>query len=47
MGLSERQVSRIEKGEVTDIETLDLFAQAHQMELNDYLKAIANLMEVF
>jgi hypothetical protein len=47
MGLSERQVSRIEKGEVTDIETLDLFAQAHQMELNDYLEAIANLMEVF
>jgi DNA-binding Xre family transcriptional regulator len=47
MGLSKRQVSRIEKGEVTDIETLDLFAQAHQMELNDYLEAIANLMEVF
>lgn len=44
IGLSERQVSRIEKGEGTKIETLDLFAQAHQMELNDYLEAVANLM---
>ena len=46
MGLSERQVSRIEKGEGTKIETLSLFAQAHQMKLNDYLEAVANLMEV-
>ena len=45
IGLSERQVSRIEKGEGTKVETLDLFAQAHQMELNDYLEAVANLME--
>ena len=47
IGLSERQVSRIEKGEGTKVETLGLFAQAHQMELNDYLEAVANLMEVF
>ena len=45
MGLSERQVSRIEKGEGTKVETLNLFAQAHKMELNDYLEAVANLME--
>jgi len=46
IGLSERQVSRIEKGEGTKVETLSLFAQAHQMKLNDYLEAVANLMEV-
>ena len=46
IGLSERQVSRIEKGEGTKLETLSLFAQAHQMELNDYLEAVANLMAV-
>jgi hypothetical protein len=42
--LSERQVSRIEKGEGTKVETLDLFAKAHKMELNDYLEAVASLM---
>lgn len=45
IGLSERQVSRIEKGEGTKVETLNLFAQAHKMELNDYLEAIANLID--
>jgi hypothetical protein len=43
-GLSERQVSCIEQGGGTKVETLQLFAQAHQMNLNDYLNAVANLM---
>lgn len=44
IGLSERQVSRIEKGEGTKVATLQLFAQAHKMELNDYLAAVGNLV---
>lgn len=46
-GLSERQVSRIEQGGTTRVETLQLFAQAHQMNLNDYLNAVANLMSLY
>ena len=46
-GLSERQVSRIEQGGTTRVETLQLFAQAHHMNLNDYLNAVANLMSLY
>jgi hypothetical protein len=43
IGLSERQVSRIEKGEgSTKADTLRLFAKAHGMEFDDYLDAVAN-----
>ncbi len=43
IGLSERQVSRIEKGDSsTKIDTLRLFAKAHNMEINDYLEAVAS-----
>jgi DNA-binding Xre family transcriptional regulator len=45
IGLSERQVSRIEQGKGTRLETLNLFAQAHKMELNDYLDAVAQLID--
>lgn len=45
IGLSERQVRRIEQGEGTKVETLNLFAQAHKMELNDYLNAVAQLID--
>ncbi|MEB3312256.1 MAG: hypothetical protein VKJ02_18675 [Snowella sp.] len=37
-------MSRIEKDEGKKVETLNLFAQAHKMELNDYLETIADLM---
>jgi len=41
LGLSERQVSRIEQGEATPkFDTLKLFAKAHRMEINDYLSAL-------
>jgi len=43
IGLSERQVSRIEKGEgSTKADTLRLFAKAHGIEFDDYLDAVAN-----
>jgi len=45
IGVSERQVRRIEQGEGTKVETLNLFAQAHKMELNDYLNAVAGLID--
>jgi len=45
IGTSERQVRRIEQGEGTKIETLNLFAQAQKMELNDYLDAVAGLID--
>ncbi|MFM8300896.1 MAG: DUF2442 domain-containing protein, partial [Microcystis aeruginosa] len=45
IGVSERQVRRIEQGEGTKVETLNLFAQAHNMELNDYLDAVAQLID--
>ncbi len=41
-GLSERQVRRIELGEGTKIDTLNLLAKAHNMELDDYLNAVAS-----
>jgi len=42
LGLSERQVSQTEQGKVsTKIDTLELFAKAHGMEINDYLNAVA------
>ncbi|BAW97248.1 hypothetical protein NIES970_21990 [[Synechococcus] sp. NIES-970] len=44
VGLSARQVSRIENGEGTKLETLELLAKVHNLEINDYLEAIANLM---
>ncbi|NJN73232.1 MAG: helix-turn-helix transcriptional regulator [Limnothrix sp. RL_2_0] len=43
-GVSSRQVSRIENGENTKLETLELFAKAHKLEINDYLEAIADFM---
>ena len=43
IGLSERQVNRIEKGEgSTKADTLRLFAKAHGMEFDAYLDAVAN-----
>ncbi|MDG3495413.1 MULTISPECIES: DUF2442 domain-containing protein [Pseudanabaena] len=43
IGLSERQVRRIEQGEgSTKIDTLRLFAKAHGMELDAYLDAVAS-----
>lgn len=42
-GLSERQVRRIESGERTKVNTLELLAKAHGMELSEYLDAVANL----
>ncbi|MGK7931156.1 MAG: helix-turn-helix domain-containing protein [Microcystaceae cyanobacterium] len=44
IGLSDRQVHRIEKGENTKVETLKLLANAHGMKLNDYLNAVASLI---
>jgi len=42
LGLSDRQVSRIEQGEGTPkLNSLKLFAKAHKMEINDYLDAVA------
>lgn len=42
LGLSERQVRRIEQGEgSTKIDTLKLFAKAHGMEINNYLNVVA------
>lgn len=40
-GLSERQVRRIEKGEGTTYESLRLLAAAHRMDINDYLREVA------
>ena len=52
IGLSERQVRRIEQGDgSTKVDTLSLFAKAHGIELDAYLdavaSAIANLMTEF
>ncbi len=44
-GLSERQVRRIELGEGTKADTLNLFAKAHGMELDAYLDAVANSID--
>jgi hypothetical protein len=44
VGLSARQVSRIENGEGTKLETIELLAKAHNLEINDYLEAIATLI---
>ncbi len=43
-GLSERQVRRIEKGEGTTYESLHLLATAHRMEINDYLREVAEVL---
>jgi hypothetical protein len=43
-GLSERQVRRIESGEGTKVDTLELLAKAHGMELSIYLDAVASLI---
>lgn len=43
-GVSSRQVSRIENGEATKLETLELFAKAHNLEINDYLNRVADLI---
>ncbi|MEG3438920.1 helix-turn-helix domain-containing protein [Pannus brasiliensis CCIBt3594] len=43
-GLSERQVRRIESGERTKVNTLELLAKAHGMELAEYLDAVARLL---
>lgn len=43
IGLSDRQVRRIEQGEgSTKVDTLKLFAKAHGMDLDDYLDAVAS-----
>jgi hypothetical protein len=43
IGLSDRQVRRIEQGDgSTKVDTLRLFAQAHGMELDAYLDAVAS-----
>jgi transcriptional regulator with XRE-family HTH domain len=43
LGLSERQVRRIEQGEgSTKVDTLKLFAKAHGMDLDAYLDAVAS-----
>lgn len=43
IGLSDRQVRRIEQGEgSTKVDTLRLFAKAHSMELDAYLDAVAS-----
>jgi hypothetical protein len=43
IGLSDRQVRRIEQGEgSTKVDTLRLFAKAHGMELDAYLDAVAS-----
>lgn len=43
-GISERQVRRIEHGERATLQSLRLLAEAHKMELNDYLDEIAQLI---
>jgi DNA-binding transcriptional regulator YiaG len=43
-GLSERQVRRIESGEGTKVDTLELLAKAQGMELSTYLDAVASLI---
>jgi DNA-binding transcriptional regulator YiaG len=44
VGLSERQVRRIESGEGTKVATLELLAKAQGMELSTYLDAVASLI---
>lgn len=44
IGLSERQIRRIEAGERTSFDTFKLLANAHGMNLNDYLDKIALLL---
>jgi hypothetical protein len=41
IGLSDRQIRRIEAGERPSLQTLQLLAKAHKMEVNDYLNEIA------
>lgn len=40
-GVSERHIRRIEKGERPKVDTLKKLAQAHGMDLNDYLEEVA------
>jgi hypothetical protein len=48
IGLSERQVRRIEQGDgSTKVDTLRLFAKAHGMELDAYLDAVAEAISDF
>lgn len=44
VGLSERQVRRIEKGEGTTSESLHRLAAAHGMDMNDYLREVAEMV---
>lgn len=44
-GLSTRHIRRIEKGANTKTTSLKHFAQAHNLTLNAYLNALANLMQ--
>lgn len=43
-GLSERQVRRIEKGEGTTSQSLRRLAAAHGMDMNDYLREVAEML---
>jgi transcriptional regulator with XRE-family HTH domain len=40
-GVSERHIRRIEKGEIPKVDTLKKIAQAHGMNLNEYLEEVA------
>jgi hypothetical protein len=42
--VSAKQVSRIEKGSRPKLDTLKLLAQAHGLEINDYLEKVAQAM---
>ncbi len=42
LGLSERQVRRIENGESASLKCLEALAQAHQLPLKEYLNLLAN-----
>lgn len=41
VGLSERQLRRIESGEHASVKSLEYLAQAHKLSLRDYLNAVA------
>ena len=43
-GLSERQMRRIEKGERTRVDTLEVVAKTHGLSLNAYLNGIAEVL---
>ena len=43
-GLSERQVSRIEHGDRPRVATLEVLAAAHGLEINDYLREVAEAL---